>query len=435
MKTALILLALVLATGGLTAQTPADTPAPLTLEQAISRVLARYPTLDAAQAAVDAAHAQTLQSDSARLPQVSVSGDYVYTTLRPYIPFGSTVFNETVQNIYNGEVTARQLLTDFGRTDALVSLARSGELSAADALEATRHQLGYETIQSFYGVLLLRESVAVADADIRALDEALRISTRKLNGGTATRFDVLTTQVRLADARNRRSDTVAALEKQQAQLRQLLGLAPDAAVELQGDFPASSPLPGLSESIAAGLRQRPEMKLALESSRAADLKIAAADRENRPVLSAVAAAGAQNNDLPDLYADKLYATGGLTLSVPLFTGRRITGERQQARAELRAAQARVHELDGTIATEVSDAQSDLRAAQARRQNADLLVDQADEALALARTRYANGVITNFELLDAESSDRGAQLTRLQARYDWALARQALARAMGDPPQP
>jgi len=84
---------------------------------------------------------------------------------------------------------------------------------------------------------------------------------------------------------------------------------------------------------------------------------------------------------------------------------------------------------------VSDALADLRAAVARLQTADVLVDQSAEALALARSRYTNGVITNFELLDAQSAARNAALARLQARYNWTLARQSLARASGEPAKP
>jgi hypothetical protein len=49
--------------------------------------------------------------------------------------------------------------------DALVALARTGELSAKDALEQTRSQLGYQTIQAYYGVLLLRSAVSVSDEE------------------------------------------------------------------------------------------------------------------------------------------------------------------------------------------------------------------------------------------------------------------------------
>ena len=45
------------------------------------------------------------------------------------------------------------------------------------------------------------------------------------------------------------------------------------------------------------------------------------------------------------------------------------------------------------------------------------------------------MITNFELLDAQSALRASELSRIQDRYDCVLARQAVARAAGVPPQP
>ena len=440
MKPTPVLLLLCLAIGS---PIRADEPAPaasLTLAQALDAVLARYPSLDAAQAAVDSARGRTVQSEAGRLPQVSAEAAYTYLSMRPYVAFpgpegASSAFYETIRNSYDARLNASQLLSDFGRTDALVALARSGEISAKDALEQARSQLGYQAIQAYYGVLLLRSSASVADEEIRALDEALRISEKKFSGGTATRFDVLTTQVRLATARNNRTDTQASLEKQEAVVRQLLGYGPGAPLVLAGDFGAPGETPDLSATIAAGLRNRPEMKLARDSADTAGTRLDAADRGNRPTLAANAAAGVEDGQLPEMYSNRGYLVAGVSVSVPIFTGKRITGQRIEARADLRAAQSRVNELNRTIATDVSDALADLRAALARLANSDALVAQANEALSLAKTRYANGVITNFELLDAQSSARAAELARLQARYDCAIARHAVSRAAGEPPAP
>ncbi len=420
----------------LTAAEPAPT-GPLDLEQTIAAVLARYPSLTAAQAAVDSARGRVEQSRSARGPQISADAAYSYLSIRPHVEFalpsGTSSFYTTIQDSYSANLRVRQLLTDFGRTDALVALAKAGELSAKDAFAQARSQLGYQTIQAFYGVILLRASTAVVDEEIASLTEAMRISEKKYNGGTATKFDLLTTQVRLAASRNRRTDTQAALEKQEAQLRQLLGLAPADPLVLVGDFGPPPATPDLSETLAAGLRNRPEMHLARDAERSSELALDATNRENRPVLAAQAAGGVEDGQLPELYSNRGYVAAGVSVSVPIFTGKRITGERISARADLRAAQARASELNLAITTDVADAFSDLKAAQARLANSDPLVDQAREALGLAKSRYSNGVITNFELLDAQSSIRGAELARLQARYDCALARQAVARAAGQPP--
>lgn len=425
---------------GASALAQGDTQAPLTLAQAINRVIERYPSIEDAKAAVDAARARTMQSNADRLPQVSGGGTYLYDSLRPYVAFAlpglpAGAIYENVQDSYMVTVSARQLLTDFGRTDKLVEMARSGQITAQDALEATRHQLGYQTIQSFYGVLLMRSSADVAREEISALEEALRIAERKFGAGSATKFDVLTTQVRLANARNHLTDTLASLEKQENGLRQLLGLDLASPLVLTGDFDANAPAISETVAISDGLLNRPEMKLARDAEQTAHLKLDAADRGNRPTVEAQVTGGLENGIVPSLYDNKGYVTAGLTLDVPIFTGKRVTGERLEAGAGVRSAKAREQELAETITTEVADAYSDLSAAKARLASADTLVAQASEALSLAQTRYANGVITNFELLDAQSSLRAAQLTRLQARYDCVLARQAVARAAGVAPQP
>jgi len=142
----------------------------------------------------------------------------------------------------------------------------------------------------------------------------------------------------------------------------------------------------------------------------------------------------ENGVVPNLYDNRGYVTAGLSLEVPIFTGRRVLGDRMEADAGVRSAQARELELNGSITTDVADAFSDFNAARSRLASADTIVEQAKEALALAQTRYTNGVITNFELLDAQSASRSAELSRLQARYDCVLARQAIARAAGVAPQ-
>ena len=173
---------------------------------------------------------------------------------------------------------------------------------------------------------------------------------------------------------------------------------------------------------------------ARDDEQTARLSLDAASRGNRPMLNAQASAGLEDGVVPALYDNKGYVTAGLALQVPILTGRRVLGERLEADANVRSAQARERELRETITTDVADAYSDLNAAKARLGNADTLVDQASEALTLAKTRYSNGVITNFELLDAQSSMRSGELSRLQARYDCVLARQAVARAAGVAPR-
>jgi outer membrane protein len=439
MKTQGVLLLVLasIAPGALAQVAPAG---PLNLNQAIEAVIARYPSMDAARSAVDAARARILQANSSRLPQLTGQGDYLYSSLRPYVAisipnFPSGAIYENVQDSYGVSLTASQLLTDFGRTDKLVDMARSGQIAAEDALEAVRHQLGYQTIQSFYSVILLRSSADVAREEIGALEEALRIAQRKFGAGSATKFDVLTTQVRLANARNHLTDTLASLEKQENGLRQLLGRDPGSPLELVGDFDASASAISESAAIADGLVNRPEMKVARDDEQTAHLRFDVRGPGQSPDPFGPGLRGRwRTASCPTCTTTGAISTRAFRSRCRSSRESGCSASASRPGRRCRSAQARERELGDTITTEVADAYADLNAARARLGNADTLVDQAREALALAQTRYANGVITNFELLDAQSALRAAELSRLQARYDCVLARQAVARAAGVAPQ-
>jgi outer membrane protein TolC len=412
--------------------------APLTLETAIPLALSSHPSIAAAQAAIEAAQGRVQQSGAARLPQVGLTGSYAYSRPRGYVDFslpgGASRLYESVQDNYNVALHLSQLVTDFGRTRSAVALARAGIITQQDAAEQVRQQLGYQVIQSFYTVMLLRQAVGVADEEIAALQEALRINRRKFAGGLVTNYEVLTTQVRIATAENRRADTVARLQQEEAGLRQLLGYAPATPLELSGGFPPGAEAPDLSATLAAGLQNRPEMKLARDAEKTSQLKLDLADRTDRPALAVEVSGGVRNGAMPELYDQTHYVAAGVSVSVPLFNGHATAGKQVEARAGLRAAQAHTRELARRLTAEIEGDFARLTASETRLANADTLVAQAKEALELAKARYDHGVITNFELLDAQSTVRSAELTRVQARYDCVIARQAIAQAAGLAPK-
>ncbi len=282
---------------------------------------------------------------------MSGQAGYTYTSLRPYVAISlpgcpAGAIYENVQDSYGMNITARQLLTDFGRTDKLVEMARVGPdrgpgRPGADPPPA---RLPGDP------VLLRRPSPAQLRCRwrVRRSPPSRRpcaSPSRKFSAGSATKFDVLTTQVRLANARNHLTDTSPSLEKQENGLRQLLGWDLGTPLDLAGDFDAEAPAISESAAISDGLLNRPEMKVARDNEQTARLQLDAADRGNRPTLAAQVAGGVENGVVPNLYDNRGYLTAGLSLEVPIFTGKRVMGERMEAGAGVRSAQARERELN------------------------------------------------------------------------------------------
>jgi outer membrane protein TolC len=72
-----------------------------------------------------------------------------------------------------------------------------------------------------------------------------------------------------------------------------------------------------------------------------------------------------------------------------------------------------------------------RAARDKNADTEVQVRQATAALALARTRYQAGVVTNLDVLDAETVLAQAKLVQLRARYDLVRSRYQLQQAVGE----
>ncbi|MXO76189.1 hypothetical protein GRI40_13300 [Altererythrobacter aerius] len=117
------------------------------------------------------------------------------------------------------------------------------------------------------------------------------------------------------------------------------------------------------------------------------------------------------------------------ISVPLAIRDRNRGGIEAARAELLAAEARVAQARLDANRELRDAQSLLSAADARLAALEGAgIEQAREAVRVARLGYAAGRFSLLEVLDAEAALNTTLTSIIEARRDRARALAALERA-------
>ena len=130
-----------------------------------------------------------------------------------------------------------------------------------------------------------------------------------------------------------------------------------------------------------------------------------------------------------LDADEFWMAG-VSFQWNLFNAGR---NRDRAAALERQALAVSHTRDdmmSSISLQVRRAWNDRREAEARTRVAEAAVDQAIENLRVVRNRYEAGSSPNIEVLDAETLRQQALNNRDNARYELALAKLRLARAVG-----
>ena len=406
----------------------------LTADRVVKMVLQNNPAIQRAEQGVEASRARVGQSRSSLYP--NVTGEALYSRVGPVpeltIPdFGT--FALFPENNYDAHLGLRQLLYDFGRRGKAVELAESGVKLTRDNLETLKSDLAYRSILTFYSILFLQKNIDVVNQEIFDLNQHLEVTRKKVKAGTAIEYDVLTTQVRVAAARSQLEEVQNSLQKQEIILRQLMAVPEDTTLNLRGTIPVSSISIEEDSLIILAEKQRPEYKLALDARASADLRRSLAAKGKMPLLNLNLAYGVKNGYIPNLNALRGNWVAGLQLQIPVFEGFQTHYKKVEAEADYRASGSQLEDTRNLIVSQVQQALSDVRTSLNKIQTSKVQLDQARQARGMAETQYAIGVISNLELLDAQTLLTQAQFIYLKAQYDYTISRYTLDRAIGEQP--
>jgi outer membrane protein len=402
----------------------------LTLEDAIQLTLVNQPLIEQALEQVNAADAKIKEQDSYYYPQIDGFLTYARIGPIPSIGFGDINYELAPANNYNAHITAYQLVYDFGQRDAQVDLNKAYKLSSQDKVTLIKNDLTYQTVQIFYAILFLRKSVDVKDEQINNLKKHLEITTKKFESGSATDFDILTTKVRIADAENQKIEIVNELSKAEIKLRSILDIAPNAKLNLSGEIKVDSMDYDSATLIDEALKNRPEMKLARDAESSSIASKQVASLTNIPKLSVLADYGIKNGYQPNIDVLRGNWVLGINATIPIFDGNLRAAKVEEADANIKSSSANILTVERDIKVDVEQASADIKANSLKISTTVVQVEQAIEAVSRAEIQYRYGVITNLDLIDAETSLAQARLLYLQAQYKNIISNYKLKKAIG-----
>lgn len=434
-KAALLLFALAAAPGLARGQQAPDSVR-LSVDGAVERALAVNEEARIARAVVDRTEGQVREAFARALPTIDGSYRFTRNLQRPSIFFeqnGETeqiaVGNETEHSF---DVSVEQPVVDFSLGSA-VKAARHGTRASEASYERTLSNVALQTRQAYYGVLLARENLKVAETALQLAQGRLEQVQLFYDVGTAAEFDLLTAQVAVEGARPERIRAENALRLALNDLKRLTGLpyADDLALV---DTLAYEPVEmALDDAVLAALATRGDLEAQRETVELNAKLIDVERSEALPSLSLFLNLNrrSSSNELwPEDHDFTQSASAALALNIPIFDGRRTQGRTLQARADHVAAVERLHGLERDIELEVMDAWQSVQAAAEAVAATEASVGRARRAYDIASVRFRNGLSTQLELNEAEQSLAEAQSIRAEALYAHMLARATLAHATG-----
>jgi outer membrane protein len=404
----------------------------LSLESTVRSVLDANPAINALQEEVN--QAQSRLNETRTYLKPVIDGTASYTRIDPVvkIPLGDATFQLAPANNYDTHISARYTLLDFGRANAAIEAAKNRALTASDQINVTRRDLAFAAAQSYYSILFAREAIRVQDAQIASLRQHQREMEKRVQGGVSTNFDVTTTQVRIAQAQDRKIDLQNQLRNQEIQLARLLHRPENEVTPVRGRFEYNPQAVDVNAALLKGSENRPEVKLAKDAERTATAQLRVAEVSNKPTLNVLAQAGGKNGYIvPNLERYRFNTVAGAQLSIPIYDGGRNKYERITAQSAIKGAQARTQDTQEQVRADVLQAVNNMQTSTARYDNSEVQIAQATDALTRAKSRYRYGVGNNLDVLDAETQLAQSRLSRLQSIYNYTLGQYQLRRATGE----
>lgn len=426
----------------------------LTLSDALQIAEARSETLAEARAGETRAEADKMRANSGRLPNVTFTGSYDRTLASEFsgifdssttsgssstsgsdVDFSKLPFGQ--RNVYRATLNFSQALYAGGRINAQRKQADLGRANASLETAQARAQLQLEVTKAFYDSALADRLVAIAESGLAQAAAAYDQTKQEFDAGRKPEFELLRAEVARDNQQpiviRRRADREIAYLR----LRQLLKMPKPEPLAIDVDLdevqlPAPAPFAADLEIAKAEPPKAARSPVAQAETlvKVREAAVAIAKSESLPSLSLTSSYGKvgypSSGAFPSVDDFRTNATIGVQMSVPIFSGFRIQGDRLAAAADLTASEAQRNQTRALAGLDTETAIQELTSAEAAWQATAGTVQQAQRAYEIAELRYREGLSTQLELSDSRLSLQVAQANRAQAARDLQIARTRVA---------
>ena len=330
-----------------------------------------------------------------------------------------------------GGVAFSQLITDFGHTTNLVASSKLLERAQNANEIASKEDIVLATDQAFYNALQAQALLRVAQQTVSTRQatqgQVNQLTQNKLRSTLDLSFANVTVsqaQLLLLDASNNASATMAALDE-------VLGLDHQVQYTLVDSTTAAPPPPpDVDVLVQLAIKQRPDLQ-SLDYSRQAAQKLSRAQEDQKlPTITALGTVGG-TPVRPGQYFRSSWDGGiAANVNIPIFNGFLFSAQAREASLRANAAGEQTRQLRNQIVRDVRTAWLEANNAFLRIGVTAELLNQSNQSLGLAQTRYQLGLSSIVELSQAQLQQTQADISHTNAEYQYRVALAALNYQIG-----
>jgi len=396
----------------------------ISLEDCLRLALGNNPRIQAAMQDVFASDARIRQAWSAYFPQFSWQTGY---TKIKQLQLSDALGRNLVFNYYLlGQITASQMLYDFGVTQNTATIRKLANQGYKIALTGTVNDVVCEVKKAYYGFQYALEAKRVAEEMVDRYEAFYEQAKAFYVAGTSPKVDVTIAEVNLSNAKLLLIQAENSVEIAMAKLSNTMGLPFANRYQVSDNLRYTPCDISLNEAINIARESRPEFQLA-------EVKVEEA-RQNVKLV--------KKSYFPKITVEGQYQIGGRSftsnygynfggyLNFPTINAMLIKNQIKEANALYSREQSTAINTKNNIYYEIQQAFYSMLERKNSIPVAFLGLKQAKENYDLSYGRYKVGVGNPVELKEAQVQYQDAMLRYYNSLYQFNSARAELEKFIG-----
>lgn len=419
----------------------------LSLDEAIKIALHRNTTLQRAENNLNVSEGSVKVAYGNLLPSINASSGFNWQRAIDnggFINIGSSVIripaSTSESRNYSANVSSNWTLFDGLSNLSTLSQSKDNLESARLQLENLKQNIVFQTITLYYAVVNAQQLMKVQEDNVKWNKRNLETIIERNKLGAVTIADVYSQQVKEGNAELALIQAKNSYETAKSNLLSYLALNvfedytfSDTLTENEKNILESKlaeDYSNLSGLVVKALENRPDYKSAQFDLKSAEEGIKIARGSHFPRLTNNISYSLRSNEFKNLLDSRTYSVG-LTLSLPIFAGFRISNAVQSAEVNADNSTLVLSDLERTIKQNIQKTYLDLQAAEKSLEVNKTNVAAAEQNRKIQEERYSLGSSTLLDVLTANSDYTTARTNFISAQFSYIQLSQQLKYYIGE----
>ncbi|WP_265427197.1 TolC family protein [Chryseobacterium sp. YIM B08800] len=405
----------------------------LSLDEAVQLGIQNSKNLKIDAAKIEEATADLLEAKNRQLPELKVSGSYMYLPIKPNIdlklPGVSAAGGPEVHQVAYGSANLSVPIYSGGRIKYGIQSAKYLVEASKLSTENDKIAIAYNVAQAYNNLFKANQSIKVLEENLTASQKRDETFLKLENNGVIARNDRLKANLQTSNIELQLLEAKNNYNIANINMDLLLGLPETTEIEVDQNYlDESDDVKPVDFYLNEARENRKDLQALDQQRKAAELGTKSAKAENLPSIAFTG--GYVAADIPKFLTIYNAVNVGVGISYNLSNLWKENSALKQSKAREMQLSATNELLNDNIKLDVNREYQNSDYSKKRITVFEKAAVQANENYRITKNKYDNGLATMTELLDADAAQIAANVGVINAKADAALAYRKLLQTTG-----